>query len=85
MSFFIEDLHLNFHSFLGFQHRSGSSVKTIMLLSAIGLKCFWYLIALLSYLKSTILGLSFLSILKIFAYQTSFREDLDKSVLSVHT
>ena len=83
MSFFIEDLHLSFHSFLGFQHRSGSSVKTIIPLSArlplaIGLKCFWYLIALLLYLKSTILGLSFLSILKIFAYQTSFREDLDK-------
>ena len=34
MSFFIQDLHLNFYSFLGFQHGSGSSVKTIMLLSA---------------------------------------------------
>ena len=34
MSFFIQDLHLNFHSFLGFQHESGSSVKAIMLLSA---------------------------------------------------
>ena len=34
MSFFIQDLHLNFHSFLGFQHGSGASVKTIMLLSA---------------------------------------------------
>ena len=34
MSFFIQDLHLNFHSFLGFQHGSGSSVKAIMLLSA---------------------------------------------------
>ena len=32
--FFIQDLHLNFHSFLGFQHGSGSSVKAIMLLSA---------------------------------------------------
>ena len=31
---FIQDLHLNFHSFLGFQHGSGSSVKTIMSLSA---------------------------------------------------
>ena len=65
MSFFIQDLHLNFHSFLGFQHGSGSSVKAIMRLSAtlplaIGLKCFWFLIALLLYPKSTILGLSFL-------------------------
>ena len=32
--FFVQDLHLNFYSFLGFQHGSGSSVKTIMLLSA---------------------------------------------------
>ena len=32
--FFIQDLHLKFHSFLGFQHESGSSVKAIMLLSA---------------------------------------------------
>ena len=32
--FFIQDLHLNFHSSLGFQHGSGSSVKAIMLLSA---------------------------------------------------
>ena len=65
MSFFIQDLHLNFHSFLGFQHRSGSPVKTIMPLSttlplAIGLKFFWLLIALLLYPKSAILGLSFL-------------------------
>ena len=65
MSFFIQDLHLNFHSFLGFRHGSGSSVKTIMPLSAIlplaiGLKCFWFLIVLLLYPKSTILGLSFL-------------------------
>ena len=29
---------------------------------AIGLKCFWFLIALLLYLKSTILGLSFLDL-----------------------
>ena len=34
MSFFIQYLHLNFHSFLGFQRGSGSSVKAIMLLSA---------------------------------------------------
>ena len=65
-SFFIQDLHLKFHSFLGFWHGSGSSVKAIMPLSAtlplaIGLKCFWFLIALLVYPKSTILGLSFLN------------------------
>ena len=30
--FFVQDLHLNFYSFLGFQHGSGSSVKAIMLL-----------------------------------------------------
>ena len=92
MSFFIQDLHLNFHSFLGFQHGSGSSVKAIMRLSAtlplaIGLKCFCFLIALLLYPKSTILGLSFLDPkdLSLFSYQTSFQEDLDKIVLSVHT
>ena len=34
MSSFIQDLHLNFHSFLGLQHGSSSSVKGIMLLSA---------------------------------------------------
>ena len=34
MSFFIQDLHLNFNSFLGFQNGSGLSVKAIMLLSA---------------------------------------------------
>ena len=33
MSFFIQDLHLNFHYFLAFQYGSGSSVKAIMLLS----------------------------------------------------
>ena len=65
MSLLFQDLHLNFHSFLGFQHGSDSSVKAIMRLSAtlplaIGLKCFWFLIALLLYPKSTILGLSFL-------------------------
>ena len=31
---FIQDLHLNFYSFVGFQQGSGSSVKAIMLLSA---------------------------------------------------
>ena len=65
MSFFIQDLHLNFHSSLIFQHESGSSVKAIMSLSAtlplvIVLKCFWLLIALFLYLKSIILGLSYL-------------------------
>ena len=35
MSIIIQDLHLNFHSFLGFQHESGSSVKAIMVLSAV--------------------------------------------------
>ena len=34
MGIFIQDLHINFYSFLGFQHGSGSSVKTIMLLLA---------------------------------------------------
>ena len=57
MSFFIQYLHLKFHSFIGFQHGSDSSVKVIMRLLplAIGLKCFWYLIALLLHLKSAIL------------------------------
>ena len=87
---FIQDLHLNFHSFLGFRHGSGSSVKAIMPLSAtlplaIGLKCFWFLIALLLYTQSQPYLDYLFSILKIFAYQTSFQEDLDKNVLSVHT
>ena len=52
VDFWSQDLHLNFHSFLGFQHGSDSSVKSIMRLSttlplAISLKCFWFLIALL--------------------------------------
>ena len=65
MSFFIQDLHLNFHSFLGFQHGSGSSVKAIMLptISSITIsdwfEFFWFVIALLLYRKSAILGLSF--------------------------
>ena len=63
---FIQDLHLYFHSFLGFQHRSGLSVKAIMPLStalslAIGFKFFWFLIGLLLYSESTILALSFLN------------------------
>ena len=63
--FFIQDLHLEFHSLLCFRHGSDSSVKSIMPLSAtlpsaIGLKCFWFLIALLLYPKSTLLVLSFL-------------------------
>ena len=45
--FFIQYLHLNFHSFLVFQHGSGSSVKAIMPLSvtlplAIGLNFFGF-------------------------------------------
>ena len=56
MSFFIQDLHLNFHSFLEFQNGNDSSVKAIMPLSAtltlaIRLKCFWFIIALLLYPK----------------------------------
>ena len=66
MSFFTQDLHLNFHSFLGFQHGSGSSVKAIMLptISSITIsdwfEFFWFVITLLSYRKSAIFGLSFL-------------------------
>ena len=56
---FYSSLHLNFYSFLGFRHGSGSSVKAVMplsavLLLAIGFKCFWFLIALLLYPKSTV-------------------------------
>ena len=63
MSFFIQYLHLNFHSFLGFHYGSGSLDKAIMPLStalplAIGLNFFWFLIELLLYPKSAILGLS---------------------------
>ena len=62
MGFFIQDLHINFHSFLGFQHGSGSSVKAIMPLPAtlpiaIGLKYFWFLIALLLFQKLAILAI----------------------------
>ena len=89
MSFFIQDLHLNSHSFLGFQYGSGFSVKANMPLSAtlslaIGLTYFWFLIALLLYPKSTIVGLSFLDP-KDLCLPNQFSEDLDKSVLSVHT
>ena len=72
--------------FLGFQHASGTLVKVIMRLLplVIGLKCFWFLLALLLYLRSTILKLSFLY-LKTFAYQTSFQENLGKTILSVGT
>ena len=65
--FFIQNLELNVHSFLDFcQHGSGSSVKIIMPLPAtlslaIGLKKNWFLIALLLYPKSAILGVSFLN------------------------
>ena len=60
--FFVQDLHLNFYSFLGFQHGSGPSFQAIMRLLplAIGLTGFWFLIALLLYPKSTIVGLSLL-------------------------
>ena len=34
MTFIIQDLHLNFHTFLGFQHEGCSSIKAIMPLSA---------------------------------------------------
>ena len=83
--FFIQDLQLNFHSFLGFRHGSGFSIKAIMSLSAalplaVGK---WVVIALLFESQPYLDYIS--SILKIFAYQTSFREDLDKSILSVHT
>ena len=65
MGFFIHDLHLSFYSFLGFQHGSdlpvyGNHATSATLSLAIRLKCFWFLIALLLYPKSTILGLSFL-------------------------
>ena len=86
MRFFIQDLHLNVHSFLGLQHASGLSGKAIMPPSAtlplgIGLKCFWFLIYTQSQPCLDYLSL----ILKIFAYQTSFQEHLDQSVLSVPT
>ena len=65
MRFFIQDLHLNFYFLKGFRHGNGFPVKAIMPLTAtlplaIGLNCFWFLIALLLYPKSTMLGLSFL-------------------------
>ena len=48
---------------------------------ATGLNIFWFLIAFIQSQRY----LDYLSsILKVFAYQTSFQEDLDKSVLSVH-
>ena len=68
VEFFIQYSHLNFHSFSRFQHGSGLSVKGIMPLSAtlslaIGLKFFWFLIALLLYPKSAILAILALSFL----------------------
>ena len=68
VEFFIQYSHLNFHSFSRFQHGSGLSVKAIMPLSAtlplaIGLKFFWFLIALLLYPKSAILAILALSFL----------------------
>ena len=72
--------------FKGFWHGNSSSVKAILPLSAtlpvaIGLKCFLFLITLLLYQSQPCLDyLS--SIQQIFAYQTSFRENLDKSFLT---
>ena len=62
MSFFHSRFTFKLSFFLGFQHGSNSSVQAIMRLLplVIGLKCFWFLIALLLYPKSTILELSFL-------------------------
>ena len=47
MNLFIQDLHLNFQSFLGSQHGTGSSNKAIIPISAtlplaIGLKFFGF-------------------------------------------
>ena len=78
--FFIQDLHLNFHSFLGFQHGSGSSVKAIMLLSAalplaIDLNFCLFVIASLLYRKSAShTSIIYCLILKIFVYQTNFQK-----------
>ena len=77
MSFFIQDLHLNFHSFLGLQHGSGSSIKGIMLLSAalplpIGLNL---LVCNSINVISKVSHMDYLSsILKILVYQTSFEK-----------
>ena len=77
MSFVIQDLPLNFHSFLGFPHGSGSSVKEIMLLSAV----LPLAIDLNFLVCNSIIVISkepyldyFSSILKISAYQTSFQK-----------
>ena len=64
MSFFIQYLHLNFHSFSAYQHGSGSSVKAVMPLSVtlplvIGLFFFWFLIAI-AISKSSHTWISFL-------------------------
>ena len=85
MSFFIQDSHLNFHSFLGLQHGSGSSIKAIMLLSAalplpIGLN---FLVCNSIIVISKVSHVDYLSsILKVFAYQTKL---VFKSILSVHS
>ena len=75
MSFFIQDLHLNFRSFLGFfQHGSGSSVKAIMSNISNITTSNWFENFLVS--NSIIQSQQYLdylsSILKIFVYQTSF-------------
>ena len=63
--FFSSRFTFTFILFLGLQHGSASSLKAVMPLSAtsplaIGLKFLWFLIVLLLYPKSTILGLFFL-------------------------
>ena len=65
MSFFYLRFGVKISFLLGFQHRSGSSVSAITSLSAtlplaIDLKIFWFIIALLLYPATAILGLSFL-------------------------
>ena len=82
MSFFIQDLHLKFHSFLGFQHESGLSVKAILLLSAtlvlaIGLN-FFGLEYHYCYIESQSYLVYLSSILKI-------SKQVFKNALSVHT
>ena len=89
MSFFIQDLHLNFNSFLGFQHRSDLSVKAIVQVSAtlplvIGSKNFWFLIALLLYPKSAILGLSLLDLKDLCLANQFSRGSWQKSSVSTY-
>ena len=62
---FIQDLHLSFHSFLGFQYGRGLPVKAIMLLTAA---------------LPLVIDLNLSSIAKIFAYQISFQPDVKKEL-----